>query len=157
MTALLFWGVCSNLSEGYSMFTTCCLQSIQQDYTSLLSCLIQTFPANPEFRDLVQLTNCHDPDMDFFENMKHMQVKGNKRALVRVSPCQSKSIFLQVNAFRNIYARSFQRNWTCVMRYPLPFFIRVSSLGWLWSKVTCLSRRVLCLWFSSTGFYLFLI
>ncbi|POI36058.1 hypothetical protein CIB84_000191 [Bambusicola thoracicus] len=60
-------------------------ESIQQDYTSLLSCLIQTFPANPEFRDLVQLTNCHDPDMDFFENMKHMQIHRRARALRRLA------------------------------------------------------------------------
>ncbi|NXC50218.1 UTP20 protein, partial [Penelope pileata] len=60
-------------------------ESIQQDYTSLLSCLIQTFPANPEFRDLVQLTNLHDPDMDFFENMKHMQIHRRARALRRLA------------------------------------------------------------------------
>uniref|UniRef100_A0A8C3DP83 UTP20 small subunit processome component n=1 Tax=Corvus moneduloides TaxID=1196302 RepID=A0A8C3DP83_CORMO len=58
---------------------------IQQDYTSLLSCLIQTFPANPEFQDLVQLTNRHDPDMDFFENMKHMQIHRRARALRKLA------------------------------------------------------------------------
>lgn len=97
MAALLFWGVCGNLSERYLIFTSCCLQSIQQEYTSLLSCLIQTFPANPEFRDLVQLTNRHDPDMDFFENMKHMQVKGNRRSLVLLSlPPKPKAFFCAV-------------------------------------------------------------
>ncbi|KAM6301905.1 small subunit processome component 20 homolog isoform 2-T2 [Podargus strigoides] len=60
-------------------------ESIQQDYTSLLSCLIQTFPANPEFRDLVQLTNRHDPDMDFFENMKHIQIHRRARALRKLA------------------------------------------------------------------------
>uniref|UniRef100_A0A672UNL4 UTP20 small subunit processome component n=1 Tax=Strigops habroptila TaxID=2489341 RepID=A0A672UNL4_STRHB len=60
-------------------------ENIQQDYTSLLSCLIQTFPANPEFRDLVQLTNRHDPDMDFFENMKHMQIHRRARALRKLA------------------------------------------------------------------------
>ncbi|KAM6293789.1 small subunit processome component 20 homolog [Porphyrio hochstetteri] len=60
-------------------------ESIQQDYTSLLSCLIQTFPENPEFRDLVQLTNRHDPDMDFFENMKHMQIHRRARALRKLA------------------------------------------------------------------------
>uniref|UniRef100_A0A663MTT8 UTP20 small subunit processome component n=1 Tax=Athene cunicularia TaxID=194338 RepID=A0A663MTT8_ATHCN len=60
-------------------------ESIQQDYTSLLSCLIQTFPANSEFRDLVQLTNRHDPDMDFFENMKHMQIHRRARALRKLA------------------------------------------------------------------------
>uniref|UniRef100_A0A8C5U5C3 UTP20 small subunit processome component n=1 Tax=Malurus cyaneus samueli TaxID=2593467 RepID=A0A8C5U5C3_9PASS len=60
-------------------------ESVQQDYTSLLSCLIQTFPANPEFQDLVQLTNRHDPDMDFFENMKHMQIHRRARALRKLA------------------------------------------------------------------------
>ncbi|XP_075285568.1 small subunit processome component 20 homolog [Opisthocomus hoazin] len=60
-------------------------ESIQQDYTSLLSCLIQTFPGNREFRDLVQLTNRHDPDMDFFENMKHMQIHRRARALRKLA------------------------------------------------------------------------
>lgn len=56
-------------------FSTWYFQSVQQDYTTLLSCLIQTFPHQPEFKDLVQLTDCHDPEMDFFENMKHIQVE----------------------------------------------------------------------------------
>ncbi|XP_053937766.1 small subunit processome component 20 homolog [Cuculus canorus] len=60
-------------------------ESVQQDYTSLLSCLIQTFPANPEFQDMVQLTNRHDPDMDFFENMKHMQIHRRARALRKLA------------------------------------------------------------------------
>lgn len=51
-----------------------CLQSVQHDYTAILSCLIQTFPNQLEFKDLVQLTHRHDPEMDFFENMKHIQV-----------------------------------------------------------------------------------
>lgn len=50
------------------------LQSVQQDYTTLLSNLIRTFPEHPEFSDLVQLTDYNDPEMDFFENMKHIQV-----------------------------------------------------------------------------------
>lgn len=164
MTALLFWGVCSSLSKGYLTFTACCLQSIQQDYTSLLSCLIQTFPANPEFRDLVQLVNRHDPDMDFFENMKHMQVKGNRYSLVPLSPCQSKTILLWVNLFQNINVLSLQRNWTCVIRYRkkkkkkmLGGNMWASSHERLWIKVIFLSGNFLALWFSSTVCYLFLI
>ena len=49
-------------------------RSVQHDYTLILSCLIQTFPNQLEFKDWVQLTHCHDPEMDFFENMKHIQV-----------------------------------------------------------------------------------
>uniref|UniRef100_A0A8D1FQR2 Small subunit processome component 20 homolog n=1 Tax=Sus scrofa TaxID=9823 RepID=A0A8D1FQR2_PIG len=60
-------------------------ESVQQDYTTLLSCLIQTFPDQPEFKDLVQLTDCHDPEMDFFENMKHIQIHRRARALKKLA------------------------------------------------------------------------
>ncbi|XP_070267007.1 small subunit processome component 20 homolog [Myotis yumanensis] len=60
-------------------------ESVQQDYTTLLSCLIQTFPYQPEFKDLVQLTDCHDPEMDFFENMKHIQIHRRARALKKLA------------------------------------------------------------------------
>ncbi|XP_015982509.2 small subunit processome component 20 homolog isoform X1 [Rousettus aegyptiacus] len=60
-------------------------ESIHQDYTTLLSCLIQTFPNQPEFKDLVQLTDRHDPEMDFFENMKHIQIHRRARALKKLA------------------------------------------------------------------------
>ncbi|XP_006141449.2 small subunit processome component 20 homolog isoform X2 [Tupaia chinensis] len=60
-------------------------ESIQQDYTTVLSCLIQTFPNQVEFKDLVQLTHYHDPEMDFFENMKHIQIHRRARALKKLA------------------------------------------------------------------------
>nr|XP_021495750.1 small subunit processome component 20 homolog isoform X1 [Meriones unguiculatus] len=60
-------------------------ESIQHDYTLILSCLIQTFPNQLEFKDLVQLTHYHDPEMDFFENMKHIQIHRRARALKKLS------------------------------------------------------------------------
>ncbi|XP_060101236.1 small subunit processome component 20 homolog [Heteronotia binoei] len=60
-------------------------ESIQQDYTSLLSCLIRAFSKHPEFQDLVQLTDCRDPEMDFFENMKHIQIHRRARALKKLA------------------------------------------------------------------------
>ncbi|XP_019587661.2 small subunit processome component 20 homolog [Rhinolophus sinicus] len=60
-------------------------ESVHQDYTTLLSCLIQTFPNQPEFKDLVQLTDFHDPEMDFFENMKHIQIHRRARALKKLA------------------------------------------------------------------------
>ncbi|XP_006871187.1 PREDICTED: small subunit processome component 20 homolog [Chrysochloris asiatica] len=60
-------------------------ESIQQDYTTLLSCLIQTFPDQPEFKDLVQLTDYHDPEMDFFENMKHIQIHRRARSMKKLA------------------------------------------------------------------------
>ncbi|KAJ1163535.1 hypothetical protein NDU88_003993 [Pleurodeles waltl] len=60
-------------------------ENIQQDYTTLLSCLIRTFPNHPEFKDLVQLTDYTDPEMDFFENMKHIQIHRRARALRKIA------------------------------------------------------------------------
>ncbi|KAM4748821.1 small subunit processome component 20 homolog [Rhinophrynus dorsalis] len=61
------------------------VESIQQDYTTLLSSLIRTFPKHSEFADLVQLTDYNDPEMDFFENMKHIQVHRRARALRKLA------------------------------------------------------------------------
>lgn len=62
-----------NVNHIFSLWFQC----IQQDYTSLLSSLIRAFSKHPEFHHLVQLTDYHDPEMDFFENMKHIQVIRN--------------------------------------------------------------------------------
>ncbi|XP_044533441.1 small subunit processome component 20 homolog [Gracilinanus agilis] len=59
-------------------------ESIQQEYTTLLSCLIETFPNHPEFKDLVQLSDFSDREMDFFENMKHIQIHRRARALKKL-------------------------------------------------------------------------
>ncbi len=48
---------------------------MQHDYTTVLACLVKTFPSKKEFRDLVQLTDYNDPESDFFEHMKHIQVR----------------------------------------------------------------------------------
>ncbi|XP_072511808.1 small subunit processome component 20 homolog [Notamacropus eugenii] len=69
-----------NLRKGLKSPT----ESIQQEYTTLLSCLIQTFPNHPEFKDLVQLSDFSDPEMDFFENMKHIQIHRRARALKKL-------------------------------------------------------------------------
>ncbi|KAL1774813.1 small subunit processome component 20-like [Sigmodon hispidus] len=60
-------------------------ESVQHDYTLILSCLIQTFPNQLEFKELVQLTHYHDPEMDFFENMKHIQIHRRARALRKLA------------------------------------------------------------------------
>ncbi|GCB68829.1 hypothetical protein scyTo_0000958 [Scyliorhinus torazame] len=60
------------------------IESVQQEYTTLLCCLIRTFPQRLEFQDLVQLTN-HDPEMDFFENTKHIQIHRRARALKKLA------------------------------------------------------------------------
>lgn len=50
-------------------------QSVRNDYTTVLACLVKTFPNRSEFHDLVQLMDHNDPESDFFEHMKHIQVK----------------------------------------------------------------------------------
>uniref|UniRef100_H3APA8 UTP20 small subunit processome component n=1 Tax=Latimeria chalumnae TaxID=7897 RepID=H3APA8_LATCH len=60
-------------------------ESIQQDYTTLLSSLIRTFSEHSEFQDLVQLTDYNDPEMDYFENMKHIQIHRRARALKKLA------------------------------------------------------------------------
>ncbi|XP_078077201.1 small subunit processome component 20 homolog [Mustelus asterias] len=60
------------------------IESVQQEYTTLLCCLIRAFPQRLEFQDLVQLTD-HDPEMDFFENTKHIQVHRRARALKKLA------------------------------------------------------------------------
>ncbi|XP_007893650.2 small subunit processome component 20 homolog [Callorhinchus milii] len=59
-------------------------ESVRHEYTTLLSSLIATFPQKPEFQDLVQLTD-KDQEMDFFENMKHIQVHRRARALRKLA------------------------------------------------------------------------
>ncbi|XP_038143159.1 small subunit processome component 20 homolog [Cyprinodon tularosa] len=56
-------------------------ESVQHEFTSILACLVKTFPTKKDFRDLVQLTDYNDPESDFFEHMKHIQIHRRARAL----------------------------------------------------------------------------
>ncbi|XP_028307568.1 small subunit processome component 20 homolog [Gouania willdenowi] len=60
-------------------------ESVQHEYTTVLACLVKTFPSKKEFRDLVQLTDYNDPESDFFEHMKHIQIHRRGRALRRLA------------------------------------------------------------------------
>ncbi|KAM7366962.1 hypothetical protein PAMP_014893 [Pampus punctatissimus] len=60
-------------------------ESVQHEYTSVLACLVKTFPSKKEFRDLVQLTDYNDPESDFFEHMKHIQIHRRGRALRKLA------------------------------------------------------------------------
>ncbi|KAL2102527.1 hypothetical protein ACEWY4_001695 [Coilia grayii] len=61
------------------------MESVRNDYTTVLACLVRVFPERLEFRDLVQLTDYNDPESDFFEHMKHIQVHRRGRALRRIA------------------------------------------------------------------------
>ncbi|XP_061570968.1 small subunit processome component 20 homolog [Cololabis saira] len=60
-------------------------ESVQHDYTTVLACLVRTFPSRKEFRDLVQLADYNDPESDFFEHMKHIQIHRRGRALRKLA------------------------------------------------------------------------
>ncbi|XP_026183080.1 small subunit processome component 20 homolog [Mastacembelus armatus] len=60
-------------------------KSVQHEYTTVLACLVKTFPSKKEFRDLVQLTDYNDPESDFFEHMKHIQIHRQARALRKLA------------------------------------------------------------------------
>ncbi|KAM8884134.1 small subunit processome component 20 homolog [Synchiropus picturatus] len=61
------------------------MDTVQNEYTSVLACLVKTFPDKKDFRDLVQLTNYTDLESDFFEHMKHIQIHRRGRALRRLA------------------------------------------------------------------------
>ncbi|KAM6895649.1 small subunit processome component 20 homolog [Xenentodon cancila] len=60
-------------------------ESVQHEYTTILACLVKTFPFKKEFRDLVQLADYNDPESDFFEHMKHIQIHRRGRALRKLA------------------------------------------------------------------------
>lgn len=60
-------------------------ENVQHEYTSVLACLVKTFPSKKEFRDLVQLADYNDPESDFFEHMKHIQIHRRGRALRKLA------------------------------------------------------------------------
>ncbi|XP_072311103.1 small subunit processome component 20 homolog [Eucyclogobius newberryi] len=60
-------------------------ESVQHEYTTVLACLVKTFPSKKEFTDLVQLTDYNDPESDFFEHMKHIQIHRRGRALRKLA------------------------------------------------------------------------
>ncbi|KAM9772369.1 small subunit processome component 20 homolog [Syngnathus typhle] len=60
-------------------------ESVQHEYTNVLACLVKTFPTRKEFQDMVQLTDYNDPESDFFEHMKHIQIHRRGRALRKLA------------------------------------------------------------------------
>uniref|UniRef100_A0A8C4Z7G3 UTP20 small subunit processome component n=1 Tax=Gadus morhua TaxID=8049 RepID=A0A8C4Z7G3_GADMO len=60
-------------------------KTVRHEYTTILACLVKTFPTKAEFRELVQLTDYNDPESDFFEHMKHIQIHRRGRALRKLA------------------------------------------------------------------------
>ena len=49
-------------------------QVCRHEYISLLAQLANKFPAHPVLADFAKLINHEDVEVDFFENIKHVQV-----------------------------------------------------------------------------------
>ena len=67
-------------------YSLCCwVQSAHHEFVAVLACLVKTYLSHPKFTDMYQLLN-DDPEQDFFENVKHIQVKkfGNNSNCVGV-------------------------------------------------------------------------
>nr|XP_061809338.1 small subunit processome component 20 homolog [Nerophis lumbriciformis] len=60
-------------------------ESVQHEYTNVLAQLVKVFPSKKEFRDMVQLTDYNDPESDFFQHMKHIQIHRRGRALRKLA------------------------------------------------------------------------
>lgn len=50
------------------------LQSAHHEFVAVLACLVKNHSSHSKFADMHQLLN-DDPEQDFFENVKHIQVK----------------------------------------------------------------------------------
>ena len=51
------------------------MQSAHHEFIAILAHLVKTHPSHLKFADMHQLLNV-DPEQDFFENIKHIQVNG---------------------------------------------------------------------------------
>ncbi|KFM72554.1 Small subunit processome component 20-like protein, partial [Stegodyphus mimosarum] len=62
----------------------CNLEAIRHEFIGILSAVLHSCKDHPRLKDLFAL--CHeDPDLDFWENMRHLQVHRRARALLRFS------------------------------------------------------------------------
>ncbi|VDM37787.1 unnamed protein product [Toxocara canis] len=60
-------------------------EAIRHEFISALVSLIIAFPAHKELHHLAQLRNVDEIDLDFFENISHIQVHRRQRALRRLT------------------------------------------------------------------------
>lgn len=54
------------------------IQSAHHEFVAVLACLVKTYSSHSKFTDMHQLLN-DDPEQDFFENVKHIQVENVPR------------------------------------------------------------------------------
>ncbi|XP_065909347.1 small subunit processome component 20 homolog isoform X2 [Dysidea avara] len=69
-------------------------ESAHHEFIAILAHLVKTYPSHLKFADMHQLLNV-DPEQDFFENIKHIQLHRRTRALHRLSELCSSGTFSQ--------------------------------------------------------------
>ena len=87
------------------------LEFARQEYISVLSQLVKAFSTHPRFSSMASLSH-HEPEADFFENVKHIQLHRRTRA------------------FRKLASLCAEGNLTqaCIMNFILPLANHVSRL-----------------------------
>ena len=85
------------------------LEFARQEYISVLSQLVKAFPTHPRFSSMAPLSH-HEPEADFFENVKHIQLHRRTRAFRKLAGLCAEGSLTQA----------------CIMNFILPLANRVS-------------------------------
>ena len=88
------------------------LDFARQEYISVLSQLVKSFPTHPRFSSMASLSH-HEPEADFFENVKHIQLHRRTRAFRKLAGLCAEGTLTQA----------------CVMNFILPLANHVSVLN----------------------------
>lgn len=78
------------------------VELVRMEFTSLLSSCVKTFPELPVFEDLVPLLGDGDEEVNFFNNVYHMQIHRRARALLRLAE-YSEEEKLKISTINNIF------------------------------------------------------
>nr|CAB3267577.1 small subunit processome component 20 homolog [Phallusia mammillata] len=62
-------------------------EGCRHEAISLLSKIVRTFPDEPLVRNMTHLSNWNDPEDDFYENIRHIQLHRRARAFRRIAKC----------------------------------------------------------------------
>ena len=60
-------------------------QSARLEFISILSEAVRTYPSHPRFSDMAATLSSSDPEVDFFENIRHIQLHRRTRSMRRLA------------------------------------------------------------------------
>ncbi|KAG1474631.1 hypothetical protein G6F56_000242 [Rhizopus delemar] len=69
------------------------LEVVRVEFVSLLNACVKSLPELPMFEDLVQVTGGGDDEVNFFNNIYHIQVHRRSRALLRLAELSQQATF----------------------------------------------------------------